>query len=304
MSKAVLVLGASGFIGRQISESLARSGTPVIAATRSPAAFEAAGISSWVSPFDDPSHFLQLLPACKAVVHAASISTPGSSAAKPQLDGNLRTTLSLIEALQGYPSHRLVYLSSGGTLYGDRVDPAKEGDPLRPRSYHGAGKIAAEFFIRAWSEQYGGTAVILRPSNIYGPGQRSKHDFGIVPTAFDRLVRNAPLTILGDGNSVRDYLFIDDFVRLCTKALAHELTPGTHVYNAASGESLRLDALLDAIDAITGRPLLREYHAARTVDVHRVRMDITSSQAQLDWHPQVSLEEGLRRTWQWFNSHR
>lgn len=304
MSKSVLVLGASGFIGRQIAESLARTGTPVIAATRSPASFDAQGISSRVSPFDDPSHFAELLPGCSAVVHAASISTPGSSAAKPQLDGNLRTTLSLIEALQGSPSHRLVYLSSGGTLYGNRQDPAKEEDPLRPRSYHGAGKIAAEFFIRAWSEQYGGTAVILRPSNIYGPGQLSKHDFGIVPTAFERIVRDASLPILGDGSSVRDYLFIDDFIRLCSEALFHDFSPGTHVFNAASGEGVRLDELLDAIDGITNRPLIRKYQPARSVDVHRILLDIARTQTQLGWRPEVALEEGLRRTWQWFNNTR
>jgi UDP-glucose 4-epimerase len=163
MSDAILVLGAAGFIGRHLAESFAASGNAVIAATRKSATFTHSNISNVVAPFDESGHFTPLLARCRCVIHAASISTPGSSAAKPQLDGNLRTTLALIEALQDVPSRRLLFLSSGGTLYGDREDPAHEDDPLRPRSYHGAGKAAAEHFIHAWATQYGGTAVVLRP---------------------------------------------------------------------------------------------------------------------------------------------
>jgi len=157
----VAILGAAGFLGRCLSESMASAGIEVVAATRRPAAFGHAGIRNVVAPYADKDDFLPLLRDGAAVVHVASISTPGSSAAHPQLDGNLRTTLGLLEALQEFPGNRLVYISSGGTLYGDGNRAMPEDAPLRPRSYHAAGKIAAESFIRAWASQYPGTAIVL-----------------------------------------------------------------------------------------------------------------------------------------------
>lgn len=299
MRNSVLVLGAAGFIGRHLAETLAESGWSVIAATRSPAEFIHASITNVVGSFDDYGQFMPLLRGCGSIVHCASISTPSSSASQPQLDGNLRTTLSLIEAMQNYPSRRLVYLSSGGTLYGDCVLPANESAPMRPHSYHGAGKAAAEHFIHAWAAQYGGTAIMLRPSNVYGPGQFPRQGFGIVPTAFDCARRGGPLTVWR-GDAVRDYLYITDLTELCRKALETELPRGAHVFNAAFGEGTSLDELLDAIDLTTGRPLEREVQSARPMDVHCIVPDSSAARAAFDWEPEVTLKQGLQQTWQWF----
>ena len=302
MSEAVTILGAAGFIGRHLAEAIAGSGRPVIAATRQPAVFKNPLIRNVTASFDSEDSFLPLLADSSAVVHAASISTPGSSAAQPQLDGNLRTTLALIEALQSHPDRRLVYLSSGGTLYGDCAHSAHEDDPLRPRSYHGAGKAAAEHFVHAWSMQYDGTAVVLRPSNVFGPGQLPRHGFGIIPTTFQCARDDRPLTVWGDGSTLRDYLYVDDLVALCGLALTHELAAGTHTFNAAHGEGVSLNTLLDAIDATTAHAVIRDYQAARRVDVHRIVPDNAIAREVFGWQPEVSLIQGLRWTWQWFDT--
>lgn len=301
MSAPTFILGAGGFIGRQLAEHFARSGIPVIAATRDVASFAHPAIRNVIASWDDREQFAHWFPQCSAIVHAASSSTPGSSAATPQLDGNLRTTLAMIEALQDSPSSRLMFLSSAGTLYGDRTAPAREIDPLRPRSYHGAGKAAAEHFIHAWATQHGGTAVLLRPSNVYGPGQSAQRGFGIIPTAFHCARHGTPLSIW-DGSTVRDYLYVDDLLDLCAAALAHPLEPGAHVFNAAFGEGVTLDALIDRIDAVTGRPIQRRYEAARRVDVHTVTADTTAARSTFDWSPAIDLDEGLHRTWQWYST--
>ncbi|MEO6137422.1 MAG: NAD-dependent epimerase/dehydratase family protein [Luteimonas sp.] len=303
MRNAVLVLGASGFIGRHLAETIALTGRDVIAATRTPATFRHAGITNVVAPFDSASQFSTLLQRSGAVVHAASSSTPGSSAAQPQLDGNLRTTLALIEALQDHPDQQLLYLSSGGTLYGDRDRAAREDDPLRPRSYHGAGKAAAEHFIHAWAMQYDATAVLLRPSNVYGRGQLARQGFGIVPTAFNCALRDIPLTVWGSGETVRDYLHVDDLVSLCQRALTHSHAPGVHVYNASRDHGMALNDLLDDIDGTTERPLQRHYQPARRVDVGRIVPDNQAARNVLGWQPQVDLAQGLQDTWRWFISH-
>ena len=304
VSDATLVLGASGFIGRHLAETLACPDRPIIAATRQPAAFRNRFITNVVAPFDAPDQFAPLLLRCRAVIHAASNSTPGSSAAQPQLDGNLRTTLALLEALQACPDRRMVYLSSGGTLYGDSVaeHAARESDPLRPRSYHGAGKAAAEHFIHAWATQYDGTAIVLRPSNVYGPGQPPRPGFGIIPAAFECAMRSEPLAIWGDGKTVRDYLYIDDLIALCGLVLSRDLPYGTHIYNAASGEGTPLNELLDLVDRTTGRPLRREYKPARRVDVRCIIPDNGAARAAFEWEPAMLLEPGLQQTWQWFTT--
>lgn len=296
----VAILGAAGFLGRSLGESLARAGVEVLAATRRPASFDHAGIRNIVAPFADGGDFVPLLRDGAAIVHAASISTPGSSAAQPQLDGNLRTTLGLLEALQESPGNRLLYISSGGTLYGDSELPMAEDAPLRPRSYHAAGKIAAESFIRAWASQYPGTAVVLRPSNVYGPGQRPGNGFGVVPNAFRCAVEGAPFTVLGDGRSLRDYLYVDDFMSLCTTALSARLDKGFHAFNASSGNAVELLALLDRIDATTGMPLRRVFQPARTIDVRTIMLDNAAARTAFGWNPAMDLDEGLRRSWRWF----
>lgn len=299
MNDAVLILGASGFIGRHLAARLAQEGREVIAATRLPVAFDHARIRNVVAPWDDSSQFARLLPQCGAIVHAASSSTPGSSAAQPQLDGNLRTTLALVEALQVSPKQLLLFLSSGGTLYGDRSEPAREDDPLRPRSYHAAGKIAAEYFIHAWADQYDGDALILRPSNVYGPGQVPKRGFGIIATAFEHVVSDTPLTILGDGRSVRDFLYVDDLVDAIRKALGARLPTGVHACNLSSGAALQLNELLDRIDRVTGKPLQRVFQPARAIDIRSIALDNTRARTLLDWSPTVDLDDGLKRSWAW-----
>lgn len=298
----VMVVGAGGFIGRHLTRHLADGGSQVIAATRTPISFSQTGIKALVAPFDDASHFIDELSGCDAVIHAASSSTPGSTAAKPQLEGNLRITLALLEALQETPTCRLLFLSSGGSLYGNRNDAAREEDPLRPRSYHGAGKAAAEHFIHAWASQYGGTAIVLRPSNVYGPGQHARTGFGIIPTAFDATMHGNPMTIWGNGTMARDYLFIDDMIALCLAVLDHSFAPGLHAYNAGCGNAISVNTLLDNIEGVTGRPLLRIHAPSRRVDIKYIATNADAAHKAFGWSPSVPLDEGLRRTWQWFST--
>lgn len=301
IGSGVLILGAGGFIGRSLAERLAGRGVPVLAATRQPQTFAHPTIRNVVAAYDTASHFQPLMPAVGAIVHAASTSTPASSAAQPQLDGNLRTTLALIEAMQVTTPPNLLYLSSGGTLYGDCPKPATENSPLRPRAYHGAGKIAAEAFIHAWTEQFGGTSVILRPSNVYGPGQTPQPGFGAIATAMACARDGVSFTIWGDGTSIRDFLYVDDLLALCEAALERPMPRGHHVFNAAQGIGTSLSTLLDEIDRVTGRPLTRLYKPARSVDLHSITLDTVSARTHLLWEPTITLNEGLQRTWQWIS---
>lgn len=301
MPNAVLVLGATGFIGRALVQALANSGTPVIAVSRSQLDHSANHIIEPVQLSTATERdLLDLVARSRAVVHLATTSTPGTSTARPlnEIDTNLRLTATLLQAMQSQPAVELLYMSSGGSLYTQSNDvPARETALVRPRSYHGAAKLAAEAFISAWCDQFGGRATILRPSNVYGPGQPERPGFGIIPATFGKILRDEELQIWGDGSTSRDYIYIDDLVRLCTSVLARPMQEGASVVNACSGESTSLDTLLDTIETITGRPLRRTYLPPRNVDASIIKMDPGKALALYGWHYETELSSGIAEAW-------
>lgn len=307
MRDGVLVIGAGGFVGRHLTQALVRRGERVIAVARHTFDATDAGVEMWVEPLLAPVDFLPLLARSRLVVHLASASTPGSTAAQPlqELELNLRPTLALLQAMQKHPAMPLVYVSSGGTLYGRQDDRcADEAAAVAPCSYHGAAKIAAEHFIAAWCAQFSGAATLLRPSNLYGPGQGERAGFGVIPAAFGKLMHGETIHVWGDGSAERDYLYIDDFVRLCLAVVDAPPSAGARIVNACSGGSVSLKALFKAIESATGRSLERCYDSSRAVDASRVNMDPSLARELYGWTPSTPLHEGLKRTWEWFRTTR
>jgi UDP-glucose 4-epimerase len=305
MTAPILVLGAGGFIGRQLVLALARLGEQVIAASRSHVEFNVANVETLVGALREPRDFAPLVARSRAVVYLASTSTPGSSVARPMEDvtGNLLPVTAMLQALQDHADVDLLYLSSGGALYAPAGDSmSNEVMHVRPLSYHGAGKIAAEYFISAWCSQHSRKAAIVRPSNVYGRGQPERTGFGIVPTAMGKIQRHETLHVWGDGSAVRDYLYIDDLVRLITIILAKPMPKGARVINACSGVGISLNDLFAALETVTGIALHRSYETSRSVDVSRVVMDPTLAKHEYGFSAATPLHEGLRRTWVWLNS--
>lgn len=305
MNDRILVLGAGGFIGQHLVRTLARRGEQVIAASRSKIDFDLPSVETVVTELRELKDFIPLVARSRTVVHLASRSTPGTSAGRPmqELVDNLQPLAALLEVLQDHSGVDLLYLSSGGALYTSAADiAANENTQVRPRSYHGAGKIAAEYFISAWCNQYSARATILRPSNVYGPGQLERAGFGIVPAALGKIMRNEALHIWGDGSAVRDYFYIDDLVELVTTVLARQMPAGARIVNACSGIGVSLNELFVTMEAVTGQVLRRSYETGRVVDAARVVMDPSHANREYGLSPATPLHEGLKRTWAWLNS--
>jgi UDP-glucose 4-epimerase len=304
---SILILGGAGFIGRAVSERLAQSGAIVHVITPGEGS---AGLAPTVhvhqARLDDVQLLRELLPTCQGVIHAASASTPGTTRGDPagECTANLLPTLRFLEVLQNYASVSLVYLSSGGTVYGDvPSEKVDESTVLRPRSYHGAGKVACEAFLHAYASQLGRSVVALRPSNVYGPGQPARTGFGIVRRLLDCAAHGEPVEIWGDGSSVRDYLYVEDLLEVCVRAVAN--TPrraGMNAYNVCRGEAHSIDNLCSIVERITGRTLERRYRPGRSLDVRHSALDGSRLRGDFGWEPTVGLAQGVARTWEWLQT--
>lgn len=301
MTAPVLIMGANGFIGRALTQALSTSGQSVIAVSRSTPHGTTPNVEYVTGDLTTPASLRPLVARCRAVVHLATTSTPGTSAARAlnEVQTNLHFTATLLETLQEHPQVELLYFSSGGSLYGDdpSTGPSTESSPVRPHSYHGAAKLASEAFIQAWVAQNDSKATVLRPSNVYGPGQPERPGFGIIPAAMGHLLRDEPLSIWGDGEVRRDYVFIDDVVRLAVRILFHEMPRSCRIFNVCSESSISLNTLLAAIEVVAGKPLRRTYEKGRTVDASCIAMSSAAAAEAYGWQHQTSLQDGLRATW-------
>ena len=293
-------------MGRQLVPAL-RESFSIVAISKLLSSPFPADVVNVAHPFGSSGEYSGVLADCSAVVWLASTSTPGSSVGNPlkELDENLRPFFMLLSALQQHPQCELLYISTGGAIYGD-VSGGRASEDLRlcPKSYYSAGKAAAEHFISAFCHQYGCRATILRPSNVYGQGQTCREGFGIIPAAFNALVNDSEFTIWGGGETVRDYLNIDDFTALCGNVLTRSMTATVSTFNASSGNAVSVDELLAAIERITGKALRRNYRQPRSIDVSRIVLDNSKTRAAFDWQPSVELDQGLERAWQWFQNNR
>ena len=280
--EGVLLLGGTGFIGSALARRLVQEKIAVHIIGRHNAA-----------------RLENVLPQCGTVVHLASATTPGSSAAHPNLElDNLALTLRLLELMRSQPETHLIFFSSGGTVYGnpERL-PVAENAPIMPLSNHGAGKIAQEAFCQAFRAS-GHAVTILRPSNAYGPGQVMRGGFGLIRTMLECARDGFNMEIWGDGENVRDFIYIDDITEACSGFVA--LPQDNDTYNLGSGRGYSINQVRHVVEQVTGIELKTSHCPARGIDVRAIVLDVSRLEARLSWKPQTSLEEGVRLTWNWF----
>ncbi len=305
--QGILLIGGTGFVGRALVTRLCRTYQDIYVIARHPHNWSGlSNVQSFESSLDDTELLEKIIPRCKIVFHLASETTPGVSAMQPSFEAasNLLPSLRFLECLQNYPHILLIYVSSGGAVYGDSIDrPVTEDVALSPLSYYGAGKAALEKFILAFCKQTNGRAIILRPSNFYGPDQPYQKGFGVIPTIFHHILTKKAIQIWGDGETVRDYLYIDDFVGFCVQQLEH-LSVGEKaaIYNIGSGQGTSLNELCLLAEEISGKRIVREYQAARAVDVKNIVLDCSRIQRDYQWNAGTDLRTGLSRAWEWFRT--
>ena len=302
----IAVIGGGGFIGTHLCNALAREGARVAALGRSrldPAALDRA--VAWTRcELSDVARLSACLAGADVVYHLASTTTPPLAEADPAGDvaGNVVPTIRLMEVAAREGVRRLVFVSSGGTVYGvPAAVPIPETAPTEPISAYGLQKLAIERYLALFRRKHGLDSVVLRVSNPYGPLQRARRSQGVIAAFLEAGLRGTALEIWGDGSATRDFVYIDEVIEAMLLAAVHD--GPSRVFNIGSGQGLSVNAVADDVERVLGRgPLERIHHAARPADVPVNILDISLIRDEMGWRPRTPWLDGLERTAAWMRT--
>jgi UDP-glucose 4-epimerase len=297
-----LVIGC-GFIGSRLVEELAAAGEPPLVLNRSRPGESVMRLLPEerliVGDAADPETVSGALEGIEHVVYSAGGLLPAASELEPELDERLTLTplRTVLEALRSQPDVSLIYLSSGGTVYGDpdRI-PVGEDAPARPLGVYGRLHLQCEEEVMRHLRDHGLSARVLRCATVYGEGQRPERGQGAIVTFLHRLRLGLPIDLYGGGAAVRDYVYVGDVARVVRALIGRE--DGEPILNLGSEVGTSLAELLALIEEVVGSRAELAEHPARDFEVHRVVLDATRLHRLVGFEP-TPLREGVERTNAW-----
>jgi UDP-glucose 4-epimerase len=298
-----LILGGCGFIGRHILMALTEAEMPVVVFDIHADPERSTPLCTYVSgEFSDSAKIDAVMAqhGITHVVHLVSTTLPKSSNDdKPHdVESNVIQTLRVLDLCVKYRVQRLLFMSSGGTVYGapDQV-PVSESHPNNPICSYGISKLAIEKYLFLYRHLHGLNYVVLRAANPYGPGQNPLSGQGIVANFIHKIHTGQALEVWGDGETVRDYFHVRDLANLAKRALVSQ---AVGVFNAGSGVGLSINQLVDVLRRTLKLPVAVAYQAARGLDVPAIVLDNSAAFNTFGWHAQTRLEVGIREYDAWY----
>ncbi len=297
-----LILGGGGFIGAAVIERLIANGVSLRIFDRNGVKpnriFHDFESVEWVTGnFTNKAELVNNLRDVDTVIHLISSTLPKSSNEAPidDVEMNVIGTLRLLDAMREAGVKRIIYASSGGTIYGLPIEiPIRETHPTQPEVSYGITKLMTEKYLFLYSHLHGIEHSILRIANPYGVGQRIETAQGAVAAFLHKAINKTPIEIWGDGSVVRDYLHVDDVADAFAKALIYR--GNERVFNIGSGAGTSLNELVSLIEEAVGYPVEKRHLASRKFDVPINILDNSLAQTELNWSPKITLLQGIRMT--------
>lgn len=302
----VLIIGGNGFIGSHLTDFLVSQGQSVRVYNRSRNLYQTQlhkDVEYIYGDFADQSLLKSALKDVEVVYHLISTTLPSTSNNNPVVDvaSNVIDTIKLLENCVNASVKKVIFSSSGGTIYGyPHKLPIDENAPTNPICSYGITKLSIEKYLYLFNYLYGLDYTILRISNPYGPRQNPTGKIGAVTIFLNQILKKKPIQIWGDGEIVRDYIYILDVVQALYNVQNPDLTE--NLFNIGSGQGFSLNQLLAKIHQVIQRDFDVQYIEGRKVDIPINVLDITKAKAVFQWQPNVSLELGIQKTWEWLGN--
>lgn len=300
----IVVIGGNGFIGSHLVDKLLAMGHQVRVFDAMYERFRKPleKVDYRISSLENTPDLYEALLGIDVIFHLASTSVPSTSNIDPVADiqSNLIPTLNVLNMAVKLGIKRIVFFSSGGAVYGNPLtEKVNEEHPLNPISSYGIVKATIEKYLFLYQRIYDIKPLILRPSNPYGPRQGHYMAQGVISTFLRKLLINEPLTILGDGEATKDYIFVDDLIDICCRLSFSETTG---VYNVGTGRGTTVNDIVERIKRITASDINVIKSEKQIYDVSTFVLDISKTTNLVGNFAYTELDEGIAKTWSWLNA--
>ncbi len=297
----ILVTGGAGFIGSHLVKSLDEQGHEVFVVDNLSTG-KRENIPSHITLIEGDIRIMDKLEGLPkqvdAIFHLAAQIDVRNSVADPSFDAsvNIQGTISVLNYAVEAGAQRIIFSSSGGAIYGATGKiPTKETAPIGSSSPYGIAKYCAERYIELFSRLHNIHYVILRYSNVYGPGQSGSRECGVIAIFAEKVLNGEPLTIWGDGEQTRDYVYVGDVVRANLAALGTQVQD---VFNISTAKETSVNDLANIYQNTLSQKLTIIHTPAKKGEERRSCLDATKAQEYLGWKAQVSLQDGVETTYE------
>ena len=237
-----------------------------------------------------------------AVCHQAAQMDVRKSVEDPLFDAevNVKGSLNLLENCVKYDVNKFIFASTGGAIYGEQENfPCDESHHLRPVSPYGITKLTMEKYLFYYSVQFGLKYIIFRYSNVYGPRQNPKGEAGVVAIFSNKLINDEQPIINGDGKQTRDYIYVDDVVQANMKALTYNKND---IFNIGTGIETDVNTIFHILNRYTDTNIPEKHGPSKPGEQQRSVISYKKAEKLLSWQPQINLEQGLKKTVEFFRN--